>query len=128
MKDNKKGTYVNITLKEYNKFVNRVSITDQPAGEIGSKYINDGNVFIEMEDKEKYVQIDIDKNVFDLVIETYLYGDFIRSSSHIMRGQLIRRQKNLIEKLTKRNEKLIKDHRENTKKIEEKIKGGEING
>ncbi len=123
MKDNKKGTYVNITLKEYDNFINRVSITDQPDGKIGSKYINDGNVFIEMEDKEKYVQIDIDKNVFDLVIETYLYGDFIRSSSHIMKGQLIRRQKNLIKKLTERNEKLIKDHRENAKKIEENIKG-----
>jgi hypothetical protein len=123
MKDNKKGAYVNITLKEYDNFINRVSITDQPAGEIGSKYIHDGNVFIEMEDKEKYVQIDIDKNVFDLVIETYLYGDFIRSSSHIMRSQLIRRQQHLIKKLTERNEKLIKDHRENTKKIEEKIKG-----
>ena len=58
-----------------------------------------------------------------MVIETYLYGDFIRSSSHIMKGQLIRRQKNLIKKLTERNEKLIKDHRENAKKIEENIKG-----
>jgi|TARA_R100000084_G_C4538404_1_gene94453 hypothetical protein len=123
MSNNKKGTYVNIKLKEYNNFINRVSITDQPLGEIGSKYLHDGNVFIEMEDEEKYVQIDIDKNVFDLVIESYLYGDFIRSSSHIMRGQLIMRQKYIIKKLTERNEKLIKDHRENAKKIEEKIKG-----
>lgn len=107
MTKKKKELDVNITLEKYNRFKHTVRIVDQPNDNIGNKYLHDGNVFLEIADEENNVHINIDKNVFDLVVLTYLQGYFIRYKSGIINGQLIKRQKELIKELEKRNKELL---------------------
>jgi hypothetical protein len=117
----KKELDVYIALEEYNRFKHTVRIVDQPKGDIGSKYLHDGNVFLEIADEENNVHINIDKNVFDLVIQTYLEGRFIRYTSGIIKGQLRRRIRELVTELNKRESELEKEQREATSKRLESI-------
>ena len=113
----KKEMYLNIELGKYNEFKHRVGIHDRPDDNLGQKNLHDGIVSLDFETEDKLIQVDVDKNVFDLVIETYLYGDFIGSSNGLMKGQLIRRQKELIEKLQVRNAKLVEKQQEASRKL-----------
>tara|TARA_R100000654_G_scaffold51040_2_gene77262 strand:+ start:4952 stop:5320 length:369 start_codon:yes stop_codon:yes gene_type:complete len=119
----KKELDVNITVEKYNRFKHTVRVVDSPNGDIGNKYLHDGNVFLEIADEENNVHINIDKNVFDLVILTYLQGRFIRYTSGIIKGQLRKRIRKLITELEKRESELEKEQREATKKREELTKG-----
>ena len=119
----KKELDVNITVKKYNRFKHTVRIVDQPNDDIGNKYLHDGNVFLEIADEENNVHINIDKNVFDLVLQTYLEGRFIRYTSGIIKGQLRKRIRELITQLEKRESELEKEQREATQKREESKKG-----
>lgn len=114
---NKKSLSMNIELKEYNNFKHRVGVQDRPLDNLGQKNLHDGTVHLEFENEENVVYVDIDKNVFDLVVETYLYGDYINSSNGIMKGQLIRRQKQLIDKLKIRNAKLVVKQQEASQQL-----------
>lgn len=120
---NKKELDVNITVEKYNRFKHTVRIVDQPNDDIGNKYLHDGNVFLEIADEENNVHINIDKNVFDLVLQTYLEGRFIRYTSGIIKGQLRKRIRELITQLEKRESELEKEQREATQKREESKKG-----
>ena len=119
----KKELDVNITVEKYNRFKHTVKIVDQPNDDIGNKYLHDGNVFLEIADEENNVHINIDKNVFDLVIQTYLEGRFIRYTSGIIKGQLRKRIRELITQLENRESELEKEQRESTQKREESKKG-----
>jgi len=119
----KKELDVNITLEKYNRFKHTVRIVDQPNDDIGNKYLHDGNVFLEIADEENNVHINIDKNVFDLVILTYLQGRFIRYTNGIIKGQLRKRIRELITELDKRESELEKEQREATQKRLESTKG-----
>ena len=119
----KKELDVNITLEKYNRFKHTVRIVDQPNDDIGNKYLHDGNVFLEIADEENNVHINIDKNVFDLVILTYLQGRFIRYTNGIIKGQLRKRIRELITELDKRESGLEKEQREATQKRLESTKG-----
>lgn len=119
----KKELDVNITVEKYNRFKHTVRIVDQPNDDIGNKYLHDGNVFLEIADEENNVHINIDKNVFDLVLQTYLEGRFIRYTSGIIKGQLRKRIRELITQLEKRESELEKEQREATQKREESKKG-----
>jgi hypothetical protein len=59
--------------------------------------------------------------VFDLVIQTYLEGRFIRYTSGIIKGQLRRRIRELVTELNKRESELEKEQREATSKRLESI-------
>ena len=118
---NKKSLSMNIELKEYNNFKHRVGVQDRPLDNLGQKNLHDGTVHLEFENEENVVYVDIDKNVFDLVVETYIYGDYINSSNGLMKGQLIRRQKQLIEKLKERNAKLVVKQQEASQQLEKEM-------
>tara|TARA_R100000458_G_C8032726_1_gene87521 strand:+ start:150 stop:506 length:357 start_codon:yes stop_codon:yes gene_type:complete len=113
----KKELDVNITLEGYDRFRHTVRIVDQPKGEIGNKYLHDGNVFLEIADEENNVHINIDKNVFDLVVRTYLEGLFIRYTSGIIKGQLRKRIRNIITELQNRELQLEKEQREASRNV-----------
>ncbi len=119
----KKELDVNITLEKYNRFKHTVRIVDQPNGDIGNKYLHDGNVFLEIADEENNVHINIDKNVFDLVIQSYLEGRFIRYTNGIIKGQLRKRLKKLTYDLAKVHNQIEKEQREATQKRLESTKG-----
>lgn len=121
MPKSKKSISMNIELKEYNNFKHRVGIMDRPLDNLGQKNLHDGTVHLEFENEENVVYVDIEKNVFDLVVETYLYGDYINGSNGIMKGQLIRRQKQLIEKLQKRNIQLVEKQQEASRQLEKEM-------
>lgn len=107
MNKKKKELDVNITLERYNRFKDTFRVVDQPDGNIGERHWHDGNVFLEIADEKNNVHINVDKNVFDLIVLTYLQGHYIRYTSGIIKGQLIHRQKKLIKELEKRKEELL---------------------
>jgi hypothetical protein len=109
MTKKKKELDVNITLEKYERFQHTFRVVDQPDGNIGEKNWHDGNVFFEIADEENNVHINVDKNVFDLIVLTYLQGRFIRYTSGIIKGQLIKRQQKLIKELEKRNKELLEE-------------------
>jgi hypothetical protein len=112
----KKETDVQISIQGIETNKHTFVINDQPANEVGNKYMHDGNVFIIVENEKNSVHIDIDKNIFDSWIQAYLEGDFIRYRSGVIQGKLIKRQQKFIEVLQAKVNKLKEYQLQNSKK------------